>query len=113
MVKSYELLKNVLWEIECGIRESINLDDLTCKFSVSSVHLRRLFRCAFKQTITGYIRSRRLSASLKKLLVKEFSVLDVALEHGFEHEQSYIRAFKKEFGITPGFFRRSGCFIRP
>ena len=112
MLKPYELLKNVLSEIEHGIRNGINVNELADNFSISTVHLRRLFRFAFKQTISGYIRSRRLSASLDSLLIKDFNVLDIAIEYGFEFEQSYIEAFKREFGITPGDFRRSGKILK-
>ena len=31
---------------------------------------------------------------------------------GFDYEQSYIRAFKREFGITPGDFRKSGKILK-
>ena len=71
-----------------------------------------MFRFAFKQPISGYIRSRRLSASLDKLLEKDCRVLDIALEYGFEYEQSYIRAFRNEFGMTPGDLRRSGQIVK-
>lgn len=38
----------------------------------------------------------------------EKRVLDIAIECGYEHEQTYIRAFKREYGITPGECRQSG-----
>ena len=34
------------------------------------------------------------------------------LEYNFEYEQSYINAFKREFGITPGDFRKSGHIVK-
>jgi AraC family transcriptional regulator len=33
-------------------------------------------------------------------------IIDIALEAGFEHEQSYIRAFKDAYRMTPARFRR-------
>jgi AraC family transcriptional regulator len=38
-------------------------------------------------------------------------VLDIAIECGYEHEQTYIRAFKREYGLTPGECRDSGQYI--
>lgn len=35
-------------------------------------------------------------------------VLDIAIACGYEHEQTYIRAFKREYGLTPGECRDSG-----
>jgi len=40
------------------------------------------------------------------------NVISIALEYGFEYEQSYIRAFKKEFGLTPGELRKTGQIVK-
>jgi AraC family transcriptional regulator len=67
----------------------------------------RLFKAAFNITLAYYIRSRRLAASLEKLFNTEFGIADIAVEYGFDHAQSYIRAFKREFGLTPGEARKN------
>ncbi|RXZ83779.1 helix-turn-helix domain-containing protein [Paenibacillaceae bacterium] len=84
--------------------ETAYLDDLP----VSTVHLRRLFKFAFGVPLQSYVRSRKLSASLENLMFTEKRVLDIAVECGYEHEQAYIRAFKREYGLTPGECRHSG-----
>jgi len=112
MFKPFDLLENVLNEIEKDIRNGINADTLAKRFELSSGHLQRLFKFAFKQPIAGYIRSRRLAASLDDLLKNDINVLDIAIDYGFEYEQSYIRAFKREFGITPGDLRKSGKILK-
>jgi len=111
MLKPYELLESVLLKIENGIRDNINADTLAEHFSLSSVHLQRLFKFAFKQTIGSYIRSRRLTASLDDLLKTDFNIISIAIEYGFEYEETYIRAFKREFGITPGDMRKTGAIV--
>ncbi|MDR2972937.1 MAG: helix-turn-helix domain-containing protein, partial [Bacteroidales bacterium] len=90
----------------------INANELAEVFSLSTTHLQRLFKFAFNQTIGCYIRSRRLAASLDELLKTDNKILDIALDYGFDYEQSYIRAFKSEFGMTPGEFRKSGQIIK-
>jgi len=112
MYKHFELLKNVLFEIERCICEDINTNALAKKFYLSQGHLRRLFSFAFNQSIGDYIRSRRLAASIGALYKTDFNILDIALEYGFEYERSYIRAFKREFGITPGELRKSGQAVK-
>jgi len=106
-LKHRDLLENVLIDIERGIREGVNSDTLAKKYSLSEGHLRRLFKTAFKMTMPGYIRSRRLKASLIDLVKKDSNILGIALDYGFYYEQSYIRAFKREFGITPGELRKA------
>ena len=112
MLRPYDLLENVLIEIEKGIGKGINADDLAKKHKISERHLRRLFRFAFKQPISRYIRSRMLAASLEDLLKSDSTLLNIALDYGFGYEQSYIRAFKQEFGVTPGELRRNGRVVK-
>ena len=112
MLRSYDLLENVLVDIEEGIGRGIYSGILAEKHALSEGHLRRLFRSTFKQSLGGYIRSRRLTASINDLLKSNSNILDIALKYGFCYEQSYINAFKREFGMTPGDFRKSGHIVK-
>jgi len=49
---------------------------------------------------------------LKPYELLENILLDIALEYGFEYEQSYIRTFKREFGITTGNLRKTSQVIQ-
>ena len=111
----YDMLKNVLEYIERNLAEDCDIAAIARTFSISQVHLRRIFKIAFGVSLSGYIRSRRLSSSLELLLNKNMTVLDVANECGYSYEQSYIRAFKKEFGILPGSYIKScqGVAVTP
>jgi AraC family transcriptional regulator len=110
--KPGDLLKIGLNEIEKRIKEGVNADFLADKLGVSSVHLQRLFKLAFRQTIGSYIRSRKLTASLESLLNTDSKIIDIALEYGFDYEQSYLRSFKREFGVTPGIVRKTSQILR-
>jgi len=110
MLRSNDLLENVLIDVEKGIRAGINVDVLAKRYSLSYRHLQRIFKTAFKQTLADYIRSRKLAASLDDLLKTDSKLFVIAFVYGFGYEQTYIRAFKREYGITPGHLRKS-CFI--
>jgi len=112
MLKPYDLLENVLLDIENGIKNNINASVISRKYGFSEGHLRRLFSFAFNQSIAAYIRSRTLAASLNDILETDSNILYIATEYGFEYEQSYIRTFKREFGITPGDLRKTGQIIQ-
>ena len=105
-------LEGVLIEIERNLKGYISDNELADKFSLSFGHLRRLFKFTFGQPLGTYIRSRKLSSSIDDLLYTDKNIVDIALEYGFDYEQSYIRAFKREFGITPGGLRKSGKIER-
>jgi len=112
MLKTHNLLENVLSDIEGGIRNGINAEKIAKKHTLSEGHLRRLFKFTYKQSLSDYIRSRRLVESLNNLLNTDAKIIDIALEYGFRYEQSFIRAFKLEFGITPGELRKVGTFCQ-
>jgi endo-1,4-beta-xylanase len=107
-----DILGNVLEKIESDLKNNVNADVLADEFSLSSIHLQRIFKHSFKQSIGAYIRSRKLSASIRDLLYSELNVQDIALEYGFSYEQTYILSFKREFGFTPGDLRRNRHLIK-
>jgi len=112
MRKPTRVLEGVLEKIENNLKGDITADDLADDFSMSSVHLQRLFKQAFKKTIGTYIRSRKLSASIGDLLYSGLNVNDIALEYGFSYEQAYILSFRKEFGFTPADLRRNRQLVK-
>jgi len=100
------LLKQLLIKIEEKIWENPTVAQLAEELFISSVHLRRIFKEAFGLPLVQYIRSRRLAASLDQLCSSSIGIADLAVNAGFDYAQSYIRAFKKEFGLTPGEVRK-------
>jgi endo-1,4-beta-xylanase len=107
-----DVLEGVVDTIENSLKDGINADALADEFSLSSIHLQRLFKQTFKKPIGTYIRSRKLSSSIGDLLYSGLSVLDIALEYGFSYEQAYILSFRREFGFTPGDLRRNRQLVR-
>ncbi|OWA34979.1 hypothetical protein B9G55_14675 [Saccharibacillus sp. O16] len=103
-----ETIERVLGEIERRLTEKIVLDELAEHVYLSKFHLHRLMRAATGLPLMEYIRARRLSSSAHDLLnaKSERTILNLALAYGFDHEQSYIRSFKRQFGVTPAQFRR-------
>jgi len=112
MSNPYNLLENVLTNIEENIRDNINLNNIAEKHNLSSRHLQRLFKMTFNQPLGSYIRSRKLATSIDDLLNTNSNILNVALNYDFEYEQSYIRSFKCEYGITPGDLRKTRKILK-
>lgn len=99
------MFEPLLQFIEANLHRKISLEEAVDVAMFSPVHLSRLFRFAYGMTPTEYARRRRLTESVTALQDKSRTVLDIALDFGFEHEQSFTRAFRAEFGITPGRYR--------
>jgi AraC family transcriptional regulator len=48
----------------------------------------------------------RLDRAVWLLLTSRATVLDIALETGFENHETFTRAFRTRFGVTPSVFRK-------
>jgi AraC family transcriptional regulator len=94
--------------IETRLDEDILLSEVARVAGISQWHFQRIFRALTGETLKTYIRSRRLANSLERLLTTKLRVLDIALLAGFESQESFARAFKKAFGLTPQEYRKVG-----
>lgn len=56
-------------------------------------------------TYKDYLVRRRLAASLTLLAESDASIVDIALDCGYQSHESYTRAFRKEFGLAPRDYR--------
>lgn len=82
---------------------------------ISHWHFQRIFKALTNETLKTYIRSRRLAVALEMLLSTERRIIEIALEAGFQSQESFTRVFKLAFGITPAAYRRRGTahqFVR-
>lgn len=95
------LLQNLITYIEENLAQKLTLEDLAGRFDVSEIYIRKLFKSAFHMPISTYIKKRKLSSSAALLLKSDFRIADIAAEYGYEFPQTYINAFKREYGLTP------------
>lgn len=72
----------------------------------SKFHLHRIFEASVGQPVMEYIRDKKLMRSVNQLLNTNRSIIDIAMEAGFDYQQSYTRAFKAHFGFTPSTCRK-------
>ncbi len=103
------LIKDTIEIIEANIKQLTDLDQLSGEIGLSKYHLHRLFRSITGKSLMNYVRKRKLSLSLHELLYTDLKVIDIASEYKFEYEQSYIRAFKQMFLMTPSQYRKHHC----
>jgi AraC family transcriptional regulator len=76
------------------------------KVGLSKFYLERIFKSITGKSLIAYIRERKLSESASDLIRTNLRVIDIASEYQYEQEQSYIRAFRQMFHITPYQFRK-------
>ncbi len=100
-------IKQVINLIDERAKEPIDLDQLAKEVGISKYYLHRLFKSITNRSLMTYVGDRRLSLSASMLLNSDKNIIDVATEYKFGCEQSYIRAFKKKYNITPAQYRKT------
>lgn len=84
------------------------LDDVACAAALSTYQFTRTFRVLMGETVMDYARRRRLTLAAVRLVDENNRLIDLALASKFESQEAFARAFKKQFHMTPGDFRKSG-----
>lgn len=99
------LIAGLVDRIEERLDDPPPLDELSSWAGLSKFHLHRLFHLVTGHPPGEYIQRRRLAESLGPLCDTNRPVIAIALDYGFDYEQSYIRAFRRHFGTSPGRYR--------
>ncbi|MCR4266631.1 AraC family transcriptional regulator [Nitratireductor sp. ZSWI3] len=102
------IVKQALWIIERHLDRELRLADLAVACRVTPTHLSHAFSQSIGQSVTGYIRGRRLSRAAERLAAGAADIMQVALEAGYGSHEAFTRAFGKEFGTTPEKVREIG-----
>ncbi len=93
--------------VEANLDFDVDAADVARHAGFSRWHFQRIFKALTNETLKKYIRSRRFSKSLEKLKNTSERILDISLSAGFESQESFTRAFKLAFGVTPAEYRRA------
>lgn len=90
--------------IRCAKDPALGVEDICACLHLTRRHADRAFKALTGMTVHAYIRAIRLTDSVAAL--DHRTVLDTALDAGFETHEGYTRAFAAFFGVTPSQYRR-------
>ena len=95
----------LLVHIQAHLDEDLSLDVLSAKVSLSPAHFQRTFRALVGETPKSYVARLRLERAAFRLLIHDATLLDIALDCGFQNHETFTRAFRRRFGIPPSRYR--------
>ncbi len=101
-----QLVNQVIDYISSHLNEKIQLDSLASRMCVSPYHFHRIMRTYLNEPLANYITRQRLERSAMLLKTKSISLTELAEKVGYETPQSFSKAFKIHFGISPAAFRK-------
>ncbi|MCL2003615.1 MAG: AraC family transcriptional regulator [Oscillospiraceae bacterium] len=102
---AWEAIQKTVNHIEAHIGEDVQIEELAGIAALSVFYYQRLFARLVKRPVREYIKLRRLARACGALRDKENRILDVALDYGFSSHETFTRAFKDAYGVTPAQYR--------
>ena len=102
---AWQTVQKTLTHIEDHIGEELPIEELAGIAALSLFYYQRLFTRIVKKPVREYIKLRRLARACDALRDKGNRILDVAVEYGFGSHETFTRAFKDAYGITPAQYR--------
>lgn len=100
-------LQRVLDHIEAHLGDDLSVDVLSGVAAFSKFHFHRQFTAVVGMSVAKYVQGLRLRRAAHKLAFRDGeSILDIALDCGYEGPEAFARAFKKTFSQTPSDYRR-------
>ena len=94
--------------IEQNLDRPLRLQDVADAAHYSPYHFSRMFKAMTGDSVTEYVRKRRLTVAADRLLRDDpVSLIQLAVEVGFENQESFTKAFKAQFHVTPGLYRKT------
>jgi AraC family transcriptional regulator len=88
------------------ITENLSLEKIAYQIGISKYHFIRVFKAVFGISPYQYQKRKRLELSKLDLLSGN-EILFTAIRYGFPDAPSFSKAFKQQFGQTPGSIRKS------
>ncbi|WP_245315756.1 AraC family transcriptional regulator [Bradyrhizobium neotropicale] len=86
--------------------DALTVDELCRHFQISRATLYRLFET--DGGLAHYVREQRLNLAFRQLIspaARETRLIDMAVNMRFSSDSTFIRAFRRKFGLTPGELR--------
>ena len=90
-------------------KENISLDTAADALGISRFDVSRLFSSSIKINFVKYVNFLRIAYAKELLETTNASVLNIALECGYESLRTFNRVFKLNVGITPLKYRNNNC----
>ena len=101
-----------LLHIQAHLDSDLSLDSVASDVGVSPFHFHRLFQDTVGETLKSYTQRLRLERAALHMLLHDATVLDIALANGYQTHETFTRAFKRQFGMTPSQYRKAHPSLR-
>lgn len=103
-------VNRVMDYVQAHLDEELTLETLADVAAFSPFHFHRVFSAITGETLSDFIRRIRVErAAISLSMLRETSVLEIALRCGFSSAATFARTFKSHFGMSATAWRDGGA----
>jgi AraC family transcriptional regulator len=106
-----ERILNVLVFIQKNLDEELTLEEYARVAHFSPYHFHRIFRGMVGESLAEHMRRLRLERAATRLKRTNRTIIEIALEAGYETHEAFTRAFRALCGCSPSCYRRDTSVI--
>jgi AraC family transcriptional regulator len=107
LISYIQIIQETVDYIEENLAEPLQVKDLSQNSYLSEFHFNRLFKSVVGLSPKQYVLRRKMAVAQSRLASSNDSLIQIAYDLGFEYPEVFSRAFKKQFGISPQYYRVS------
>ncbi len=104
-MENKDLITKAIRFIQKNPKENLSLQSIADNAGFTLTYFNTVFQRHTGYSPVEYARVYKLTRSALELRRTEKTVLDIALEFGYQSPESFTRAFKKFYGMTPSDYR--------
>ncbi len=99
-------IRDILRYIQDNYQNKMTLEDISRHIGLHPQYFSTFFYKHFHEKFLDFVNRYRVNRSLEELTRTDLSILDIALNVGFQNHKSYNNAFKKYYHMLPSDYRR-------
>lgn len=96
-----EKVNQVIDYISANLYRTLQLDVIAGRICVSRRQLLRIMRSALDESLYAYMARQRMERAIMYMQTEEMTLAELAARVGYDNPQSFSKAFRKLFGISP------------
>lgn len=99
--------KILAWLGEQYARPELNAAMTAQQFQISKKYVSQFLKDQTGKSFTEYVEELRLTRAMELLRTSEYGVTEIALQCGFSTQNTFYKAFRRRFGISPSAVRHT------
>lgn len=85
--------------------DHITIEQLSELFHVSGAHIKNTFKNVYGVPVGAYVRTIKMESAAYMLEYTDKSILEIAMEHGYDNGSKFAAAFRAVKGLNPAQYR--------